>query len=69
MDEELHRELIARRDEDLRIRTLVSPPKGQHTARLPDQVAAEWQRIDQDNTRWLGEVLSTRGWPGRAAPR
>lgn len=65
MDEELRRELLARRDEDQRIRTLVSPPQGQHTVRLPDEVAAEWQRIDEDNTRWLGEVLSARGWPGR----
>ena len=65
MDEELRRELLARRDEDQRIRTLVSPPQGQHRVRLPDEVAAEWQRIDEDNTRWLGELLSTRGWPGR----
>ena len=51
MDEELRRELLARRDEDQRIRTLVSPPPGQHTVRLPDEVAAEWQRVDEDNTR------------------
>ena len=50
MDEELRRELLARRDEDQRIRTLVSPPQGQHEVRLPDEVAAEWQRIDEDNT-------------------
>ena len=43
---------------------MVSPPQGQHTVRLPDEVA-EWQRIDEDNTRWLGQVLSARGWPGR----
>jgi hypothetical protein len=42
VDEELRRELLHRRDEDQRIRTLVSPPKGQYTARLPDAVAAEW---------------------------
>jgi Family of unknown function (DUF6624) len=65
VDEELRRELLARRDEDQRIRTLVSPPPGQHTVRLPDEVAAQWQRIDQDNTRWLGEVLTARGWPLR----
>jgi hypothetical protein len=35
VDEELRRELLARRDEDQRIRTLVSPPRGQHTVRLP----------------------------------
>ena len=65
MDEELRRELLARRDEDQRIRTLVSPPRGQHAVRLPNEVAAEWRRIDRDNTRWLGEILSARGWPGR----
>ena len=32
--------------------------------RLPDELAAEWQRIDEENTRWLAEVLSARGWPG-----
>jgi uncharacterized protein DUF6624 len=65
VDEELRRELLARRDEDQRIRTLVSPLPGQHTVRLPDEVAAEWQRTDQDNTRWPGKVISARGWPGR----
>lgn len=64
MDDELRRELLARRAEDQRIRMLVSPPKGEYTARLPDEVAAEWQRIDEGNTRWLAEVLSARGWPG-----
>jgi len=44
---------------------LVSPPKGQHMARLPGEVAAEWQRVDEDNTRWLGDLLATRGWPGQ----
>jgi hypothetical protein len=33
---------------------------------LPDDVAAEWALVDHDNTRWLGQVLSARGWPGRA---
>jgi hypothetical protein len=65
LDEELRRELLARRDEDQRIRTLVSPPQGQHAVRLPDEVAAEWLRIDEDNTRWLAEILSARGWLGR----
>jgi hypothetical protein len=65
VDDELRRELLARRDEDQRIRKLVSPPPGQYTVRLPDEVAAQWQRIDEDNTRWLGELLSARGWPGR----
>jgi hypothetical protein len=61
VDEELKRELLARRDEDQRIRNLVSPPPGQHSVRLPDEVAAEWERIDADNTRWLEDFLSARG--------
>jgi hypothetical protein len=64
-DEDLRRELLARRDEDQRIRRLLSPPRGQHAVRLPDEVAAQWRRIDEDNTRWLGELVETRGWPGR----
>jgi hypothetical protein len=33
--------------------------------RLSDEQAAEWERVDTENTRWLGEVLAERGWPGR----
>ena len=65
VDEELRRELLARRDEDQRIRNLVSSQPGAYMVRLPDELAAEWQRIDEENTRWLAEVLSARGWPGR----
>jgi hypothetical protein len=65
MDEGLRQELLNRREEDQRIRTQVSPPKGEYSARLPDDVAAEWQRIDEDNTRWLADTVRTRGWPGR----
>jgi hypothetical protein len=63
--EELRRELLARRDDDQRIRTLVHRGWGQCTA-MPAEVAAQWQRIDEDNTRWLADVVSARGWPGRA---
>ena len=65
MDEELRRELLTRRDEDQRIRTQVSPARGQHAVTLSADAAAEWQRIDDDNTRWLGDLLDARGWPGR----
>ncbi len=65
VDEDLRRDLLARRDEDQRIRKLVSPPRGQHTIRLPDEVAAQWRRIDEDNTRWLSDLVEARGWPGR----
>jgi len=33
--------------------------------RLPDEVAAERQRVDEDNARWLADVLTARGSPGR----
>lgn len=62
MDEELRRELLARRDEDQRTRTAVPPPQGQYMVQLPDEVAARWQRIDRDR---LGDVLNGQGWPGR----
>ena len=64
MDEELQRELLARAEEDQRVRRLASPPKGQHEFRLPDEVAEEWHRVDTDNTRWLADLVATRGWPG-----
>ena len=65
MDEELRRELLSRLAEDQRVRQLVSLPQGQHMTRLRDEVTAEWQRVDEDNTRWLGDLLATQGWPGQ----
>jgi hypothetical protein len=61
MDDELTAELLTRRDEDQRIRRLVSGFVGQQPAEVPDELAGEWQRIDEANTRWLGELLATRG--------
>jgi len=65
VDVELRQELLRRRDEDQRVRHLVRLPRGRHAVLLPDEVAAEWQRVDDDNTRWLSDLLTTRGWPGR----
>jgi hypothetical protein len=65
MDEELRRELLARAEEDQRVRRLAVPPKGQHQVRLPDDIAEEWHRVDTENTRWLADLVATRGWPGR----
>jgi hypothetical protein len=65
MDDELVAELLARRDEDQRVRRLVSGFVGDPEARVPDDLAAEWERVDSANTGWLGELLATRGWPGR----
>jgi hypothetical protein len=64
VDEELRSELLARRDEDQRGRHLVEF-KGQPVAVLPDDIAAQLRRVDESNTRWLGQLLSARGWPGR----
>jgi hypothetical protein len=65
MDEELRRELLARAEEDQRVRQQVSPPKGQHVIKLSAEAAEEWRRVDTGNTRWLADILATRGWPGR----
>jgi hypothetical protein len=65
VDEELRRELLARRDEDQRIRHQVMASTDPDTGSVPDDLAGQWQRIDQDNTRWLADLLARRGWPGR----
>lgn len=64
MDEELRRELLARAEEDQRVRRQVPPPQGQHVIRLSAEAAEEWRRVDTGNTRWLADILATRGWPG-----
>lgn len=65
MDEELRHELLARRDEDQRIRRLVAPRAGRGARRLPDDLANQLKSIDSKNTRWLADLLTSRGWPGR----
>jgi uncharacterized protein DUF6624 len=65
VDDELVAELLTRREEDQRVRQQLSGFARQLPVRLPDDLAAEWERVDEDNTRWLGELLATRGWPGR----
>jgi hypothetical protein len=65
VDEELLAELLTRRDADQRVRQQVSGFVGNQEASVPDDLAAEWERVDEGNTRWLGELLATRGWPGR----
>lgn len=62
MDEELRQELLARQDEDQRVRHLVRGEPG----RLSDDMAAQWQRVDEENTRWLADLVAIRGWPGRS---
>jgi hypothetical protein len=65
VDEELRRELLARAEEDQRVRRLVPPAKGEYVIRLPDEAAREWERVDAENTRWLAGLVAARGWPGR----
>jgi hypothetical protein len=63
VDEELSAELLARRDEDQRVRMASSPPAGQYRE-IPPEIA-EMMRVDEDNTAWLTELTARRGWPGR----
>jgi hypothetical protein len=65
MDDELIAELLTRRDEDQRVRRQLSGFVRQPEARVPADLAEEWERVDEANTRWLGELLATRGWPGQ----
>jgi hypothetical protein len=65
VDEELRAELLARREEDQRIRRTAMEAADKATGRLPDDLGAEWHRIDTANTEWLNDVVDTSGWPGR----
>jgi hypothetical protein len=62
VDEQLRQELLSRAAEDQRVRRLLSGPRGHQ---VPDEIAAQWDRVDEDNTRWLGELVAAHGWPGR----
>jgi hypothetical protein len=62
VDEELRAELLARREEDQRIRKAVAQPGKTLT---PEQ-HAEWDRIDESNTMWLNDLVDARGWPGKS---
>ena len=65
MDEDLRAQLLARSEEDQRVRRLVDVPRDGRPTRLPDDVAEQWDRADASNTAWLAEVVASRGWPGR----
>lgn len=62
VDEELRAELLARRDEDQRIRKAVIGSGG----RLTREQQAEWERIDEANTMWLNALVDVHGWPGES---
>jgi hypothetical protein len=66
MDEQLRAELLARREEDQRIRHAAMEASDPDSGRLPDDLGAEWHRVDSANTEWLNDLVDTRGWPGRS---
>jgi hypothetical protein len=63
MDAELRAELLARRDEDQRVRQNLPPLAGTYRE-IPGEVQ-EMTRVDRANTAWLTELTTRRGWPGR----
>lgn len=62
IDEELRAGLLARREEDQRIRKAAMGSGG----RLTREQQAEWERIDQANTMWLNDLVNAHGWPGKS---
>jgi hypothetical protein len=66
VDEKLRTELLLRREDDQRIRRAAMEASDPETGRLPDDLGAEWQRIDTANTEWLDDLVDARGWPGRS---
>lgn len=59
MDEDLRAELLARSEEDQRVRRAAGE------RRLTQDELQEMRRIDQANTTWLTELTDRVGWPGR----
>ncbi len=64
MDEKLRTELLARRDEDQRIRNEAA--KAGFGPDLPRELRTEMLRIDAANSLWLTELTDRIGWPGRS---
>lgn len=64
VDEELRCELLARRDEDQRIRTAVRPPKGQYMVQLPDEAAAGGRASMRTTPGGSGKSSTARAGPG-----
>lgn len=61
MDEDLRAELLARRDEDQRVRH--GPLPAGSFREIPEEIK-ELMRVDQANTAWLTELTARRDWPG-----
>jgi len=65
VDEELRAELLARCDEDQRVRKAAVTKSG-HFREIPDEVK-EMLQVDEANTAWLAEQTGRVGWPGGLA--
>ncbi|HEY6312983.1 MAG TPA: DUF6624 domain-containing protein [Streptosporangiaceae bacterium] len=63
VDEELRAELLARCEEDQRVRKAAVTKSG-HFREIPDDIK-EMLRVDEANTAWLAELTGRVGWPGR----
>ncbi len=64
MDVELRAELLARCEDDQRIRKVAERSAPGPRIPSPD-LLAELRRIDESNTLWLAELTERVGWPGR----
>jgi hypothetical protein len=64
VDEELRAELLARADEDQRVRKALSRLPRRGFGEIQDEIR-ELTRVDQANTAWLAELTARLGWPGR----
>jgi uncharacterized protein DUF6624 len=62
VDEELRAELLARCEEDQRVRQ--GPMPSGPFREIPEEIR-EMMRVDEANTAWLTELTARRGWPGR----
>jgi hypothetical protein len=57
MDAELRPQLLARREEDQRVRHLIAPPRDGRPVPVPRGIAEDWQAVDAANTAWLARVV------------
>ncbi|ROO63098.1 hypothetical protein EDC02_5112 [Micromonospora sp. Llam0] len=65
VNDELRHELLARADEDQRVRKAAGERAGPG-GEIPDDLAREWTRVDERNTARLAEIVSEHGWPTRS---
>lgn len=61
LNDELREELLARIAEDQAVRTGIAPPGDDRT---PEELFAQMDAVDRDNTARMKEILEEFGWPG-----